>query len=321
MTDHVGTVLLTGDDHSALRYVRRLDTTVEDMWHALTDPARLAEWFTPTTIEPRLGGRVHVDFGADGSSVGEVVAWDPPRLLEYTWNHRGETGSRVRWEIAADGDGVLLTLTHTRMPTMSATGYGAGWHDYLDRLAGQTAADNWERLMPAYDGIATETPFAACLLEAEDRCALDLVRWLPADPTTCWEAITTSDGLAAWLAPGRIEPRIGGAVSIDFDEGTATGLVTEWDPPAALAFGWRFPGEPDSHLRITLAPDGGGTFLTLTHRLLAPATAADYGAGWHAHAAALERVVAGGDPAGVWATVFADVRPAYQQRYLTASPR
>jgi hypothetical protein len=44
--------------------------------------------------------------------------------------------SKVRWTLAADGDGCRLKLEHifTEVDAMSATEYAGGWHDIIDQI-------------------------------------------------------------------------------------------------------------------------------------------------------------------------------------------
>ena len=57
--------------------------TPEQVWRAMaTGPGNTA-WFTATRIDERVGGALHFDFGANGSSTGEVTTWEPPLRFEY----------------------------------------------------------------------------------------------------------------------------------------------------------------------------------------------------------------------------------------------
>lgn len=75
---------------SVLRMERRLDHPPEKVWRAVTEPARLAEWF-PTTVTPDLrpGGAVGFGFGPAGA----VTDLDPPRLFSP---RSGSTPARPR---------------------------------------------------------------------------------------------------------------------------------------------------------------------------------------------------------------------------------
>ena len=77
---------------------------VEKVWAALTNPAQLAQWLAPGEIELTLGGRVFLAFtDGDGVIDGQVTAFAPPRLLEFTWTDKGNDLGFVRWELVCRG--------------------------------------------------------------------------------------------------------------------------------------------------------------------------------------------------------------------------
>src|SRR5690242_14541952 len=125
-------------DRSTLIFVRRLPGPIERVWAYLTDPQFLVKWFSHGIVSDRIGGEVRFEIGA----TGRVTAYQPPTLLEYTWSEPEResacgpvVGALVRWELAADGDHVLLTLTHSRLPEKELLAHGAGWHTFLERLS------------------------------------------------------------------------------------------------------------------------------------------------------------------------------------------
>jgi uncharacterized protein YndB with AHSA1/START domain len=89
----------------------------------------------------RLGARFNLRFAeGDYRMAGEIVALDPPRLIAWTWPDPADqpNPSVVRFELAPDGDGCVLTLTNTGLG-LPAPGQLAGWHTHLEGLEG--AAD------------------------------------------------------------------------------------------------------------------------------------------------------------------------------------
>lgn len=56
--------------------------TVEQVWHAMATGPGMTAWFTPTTVDERVGGAIEFDFG-EGTSEGVVTEWDPPHRLAY----------------------------------------------------------------------------------------------------------------------------------------------------------------------------------------------------------------------------------------------
>jgi uncharacterized protein YndB with AHSA1/START domain len=114
-TDRLGTVLHDGD-RPGLRYVRRLRHPRDKVWYAITTSEQLRHWF-PTDIvgERAAGAEIELPFWPDHVEAydieqpvypGRVHVWDPPRLFEWSWDT-----DRLRWELTADGDETILTLT------------------------------------------------------------------------------------------------------------------------------------------------------------------------------------------------------------------
>jgi uncharacterized protein YndB with AHSA1/START domain len=66
-------------------------------------------------------------------------------------------------------------------------------------------------------------------------------------------------------------------------EAWADAPVLEAKPNESLAYGWTEDGADRGVVRWTLAPEGGGTHLQLTHTLPANVDPTEYMAGWHAH--------------------------------------
>jgi uncharacterized protein YndB with AHSA1/START domain len=144
-----GTITVESGTHT-LRFERLLEFTRQEVWAALTEPARLAEWLADAAVVPGPEGSVTLDFGDGGKESGRITAWDPPSVLAYEWNFVGEEPSHVRFELEAVGDGsaTRLTLEHTRLAADISPNYGAGWHAHLDQLEGHLAGDvpDWGKL-------------------------------------------------------------------------------------------------------------------------------------------------------------------------------
>ena len=89
---------------------RTYPTSIEDLWEALTDAGRIPRWFMPVTGDLRVGGRYQLE----GNAGGEILACDPPRRFEITWDY-GEHRSWVTVELRGEpgGDVTELQLRHT----------------------------------------------------------------------------------------------------------------------------------------------------------------------------------------------------------------
>lgn len=124
---------------------------------ALTTPAELQRWFNGSRecpaktwhMDARLGGRY--GFGAEKASFainnvsefechGEIVEFDPPRRLAYTWlgNWHDDPAQEtlVRWELTPVPGGTRVRVTHTGLLQMPVArqDYSGGWSGVLDML-------------------------------------------------------------------------------------------------------------------------------------------------------------------------------------------
>ncbi|GAA1055199.1 hypothetical protein GCM10017608_31620 [Agromyces luteolus] len=59
---------------------------------------------------------------------------------------------------------------------------------------------------------------------------------LVATPEQVWKTIATADGISSWMAPARLEPRVGGEISFDLGEFTSAGTVTAYAPNRRFAY-------------------------------------------------------------------------------------
>lgn len=108
---------------------RVYDTTIDDLWDALTNQERLPRWFAPVEGELKLGGRFQVKNNAGGT----ITTCIPPKSFSATW----EFGGAVSWINLAlaptKAGGVHLTLEHIMPPVgdhwdkFGPGAVGVGW--------------------------------------------------------------------------------------------------------------------------------------------------------------------------------------------------
>jgi uncharacterized protein YndB with AHSA1/START domain len=141
------------DGRWQLRFARSLPHPPEKVWRALTEPEHLAAWF-PTDIEgPRATGaplRFVFRNGEGPTLEGEMLAYDPPSVLELRWGE--ET---LRFELRPDADGTLLVFVNTFGELGKAARDATGWHVCLERLGCHLDGDGhptqpWEQVHQAY---------------------------------------------------------------------------------------------------------------------------------------------------------------------------
>jgi uncharacterized protein YndB with AHSA1/START domain len=115
----------------------------DDVWAALTEPERIAEWFTDASPLGAVGDPYRLDFG-DGSVVeGFVTALEVGRRFAHTWawaDAEPSTETVVSWSIEPTGaGGCRITLTHggwaeAGVDEAIRIDHEAYWSGYLEDL-------------------------------------------------------------------------------------------------------------------------------------------------------------------------------------------
>jgi uncharacterized protein YndB with AHSA1/START domain len=115
----------------------------EVAWSFLTDPERVASWFTDATDVGDVGDRYRLDFG-DGSVVeGEIVELTPGRSFAHLWSWTDAeptSPTLVRWLVEArPAGGSRIQLIHEGWEAAGVDAvlrdeHETYWTGYLDDL-------------------------------------------------------------------------------------------------------------------------------------------------------------------------------------------
>ena len=154
----------SADGKGVVHMEDRLDTDIDDVWSALTDPARLARWYGEIEGDLRLGGeyRAHL-FSSGWEGTGRIEGYDPPQRLQLRMKEDDEPDEQdMEITLTADGDQTIVVWEERGMPLDLLSAYGAGVQihveDLADYLAGRERRDDgkarWDELHPAYQGLA-----------------------------------------------------------------------------------------------------------------------------------------------------------------------
>jgi uncharacterized protein YndB with AHSA1/START domain len=82
----------------------------EEVWEALTDPKRLADWFAnDVDFDLRPGGGASFRWSNGEERTATVTEVDPERRLAFEWDDEGE----VEFTLDDDVDGTRLTVVET----------------------------------------------------------------------------------------------------------------------------------------------------------------------------------------------------------------
>lgn len=136
-------------EHVDLCYERHFPRQIETVWAALTEPVRLADWIGKAVVEPHVGGRYELFVDRKRPMTGRIVTYQPPSLLEFTWNTGDAPESTVRCELTPDGSGTKLVFRHKGVGFIWIGLVLPGWHGLFERLRslldGERAPENWAR--------------------------------------------------------------------------------------------------------------------------------------------------------------------------------
>jgi uncharacterized protein YndB with AHSA1/START domain len=150
---------------------RLLPGPASRIWSYLTDGEMRRKWLAAGSMEEKAGSTFELvwrndeltdppgarpeGFSEEMRMTSRVLEVQRNKRLVFTW---GETGE-VAFDLKAEGDEVLLTITHRRISDRAnLLMVGAGWHMHLDilgaHLDGRRAEpfwDGWLKLKDEYD--------------------------------------------------------------------------------------------------------------------------------------------------------------------------
>jgi uncharacterized protein YndB with AHSA1/START domain len=111
-----------GQPARAVIATRTYDTSIEDLWDAITSEERIPRWFLPVSGDLRLGGRYQLE----GNAGGSISECDPPRRVAITWEFAGAV-SWVTVQLAAESrERTRLQLEHVQLVSDHWKQFGPG---------------------------------------------------------------------------------------------------------------------------------------------------------------------------------------------------
>ncbi len=149
------TTFVTPDQDAIVSEIH-IAAPAERVFQALIDPQQLMRWWNSEEckteffeMDTRPGGRWR--FGTRKSTLnvngvnqffceGEVLEFDPPRRLAYTWiaNWHDDKDRKtiVRWEFMPTKDGTHVKVTHSGLAqeAVARKDYSSGWPGVVEKL-------------------------------------------------------------------------------------------------------------------------------------------------------------------------------------------
>ena len=127
----------------------------EEVWDAIATGPGISKWFVPTQVEPRVGGKMVMNFGPGIDSVAEVTAWDAPHRFTATSQGLGPDAPEMatEWTVEARAGGTCtVRVVHSMFADTDEWDnqigeVESGWpsffavlHMYLSHYRGQPGA-------------------------------------------------------------------------------------------------------------------------------------------------------------------------------------
>ena len=160
------------DGRGVVRLEDRFDSHIDDLWSAITDPSRLAQWHARVEGDLRPGGafRRYVD-ADDWEGTGRVELCEAPRHLVVTTRETEESWRKgqgvppfdetVDATLTANGEQTILVVEIGNLPLEPLPYFGVGWQIHFEKLAAYLAGREledtearWDVLVPAYQDMA-----------------------------------------------------------------------------------------------------------------------------------------------------------------------
>ena len=149
------------DGKGTVRMEDRYHTGIDDLWSALTDPRRLAQWIAEVEGDLRLGGTFHARFTSSWEGEGRVDVCEAPRRLLLTMSPGAKDETVIEASLAAAGEQTVLVIEERGFLLDELAAHGAGWQAHVEDLAahiaGRERADwrsRWTELAPSYQDLA-----------------------------------------------------------------------------------------------------------------------------------------------------------------------
>ncbi|MEJ3404669.1 SRPBCC family protein [Rathayibacter sp. YIM 133350] len=160
----------------------------------------------------------------------------------------------------------------------------------------------------------------ASMRELDDgRAAVRVEDVYETDIEDLWQACTTPDRLARWIAEVSGDLSVGGAIQARFTSSwEGSGRIDSCERPHHLSLTMtEAPGE-QTEVEAWLTQEGDKTRLVVEERGLPLDKVHFYGAGWQAHLEDLTRSLAGHP--SEWMARWTELTPAYEAMQLSTRP-
>lgn len=166
--------------------------TPEQVWDAIATGPGMSAWFTPTSVDERVGGAIAFDFGDGAVSSGVVTEWEPPVRLEYEEHEWSGDAPPVATEVTVtsrSGDRCVVRMVHSLFTDRD------DWDDELESF--ETGWPGFFEVLRLYLRDFPGQPVAGVLAAATH----------PGDMASAWSSLAAAVGVAGVDVGQRCESR------------------------------------------------------------------------------------------------------------------
>ncbi|GAB2464632.1 uncharacterized protein YndB with AHSA1/START domain [Conyzicola lurida] len=166
MTGILGEILTLDDNAPGTGTVRmhdRFDTSIEDLWSAMTEPDRVARWIGRIDGDLRVGGSFSARLTSHWEGTARVDVCEPHTHLVVTMRPGEEDETVFEARLTAADGATDLLVEERGLPLETISAHGAGWQAHLEDLAAHIAGrdpvpwvDRWGELAPTYEAMSAE---------------------------------------------------------------------------------------------------------------------------------------------------------------------
>jgi uncharacterized protein YndB with AHSA1/START domain len=160
---HILGTLRAENGVGVVRIEDRFDAGIDEVWSALTEPARLAQWYGEVDGDLRAGGEFRARVFASGwEGTGRITACEPPCRFATVSAEAGRDEAVHEVTLTADGDGTVIVYENQTVPLDFLWAYGVGEQIHVEdlglHLTGHERNDEsrWGALEPAYRELASK---------------------------------------------------------------------------------------------------------------------------------------------------------------------
>ena len=154
--DISGDLRVEADGTGTVHMERVYDTDIDDLWDAMTDPARLRRWLADVEGDPTVGVTVHGTFTSSWTGAIRIDVCEAPFHLRVTMEPGPDENIAEAW-LTADGARTRLVLEERGFSLDEVADHGAGWRAHVEDLAAEVAgrpggdwSARWAELRPGY---------------------------------------------------------------------------------------------------------------------------------------------------------------------------